>query len=184
MCAPIRGEIGVGKRAYTLTAADVGHRIFVQVKAVNGVGPNFVNSLPTPVVTAATGTPPPIGAAVRVAAVAAPDRLLVDRVQFTPSRISGRSQPLVARIHVVEAAGGRPVSGAVVYAVGVPFDRLSAAPEAVTDGTGWATITFRVLPTFELRRGNLVVMFVRARKPGESVLGGVSTRRLVSVRVG
>ncbi len=184
VCVPIKGAIGVGRRAYTLTAADVGHRIFVQVKAANDVGPNFVNSPLTPVVTAGTAAPAPVGAAVPVATVAAPDRLLVDRIQFTPSRITGRSQPLVARFHVVEAAGGRPVSGAVVYAVGVPFDRLSAAPEAVTDGNGWATITFRVLPTFELRRGNLVVMFVRARKPGGSVLGGVSTRRLVSVRVG
>ena len=76
------------------------------------------------------------------------------------------------------------MSGALVYAVGVPFDRLSKGGEVATDGSGWATITFRILPTFELRHGNLVVIFVRARKSGENLLAGVSTRRLVSVRVG
>jgi hypothetical protein len=40
-----------------------------------------------------------------------------------------------------------------------------------------------VLPTFQLRSGNLVVIFVRARRPGDNILAGVSTRRLVSVRV-
>ena len=59
-----------------------------------------------------------------------------------------------------------------------------SAAETPTGGDGWATITFHVLPTFQLRRGNLVVIFVRGRKPGDSVLAGVSTRRLVSVRVG
>jgi hypothetical protein len=57
-------------------------------------------------------------------------------------------------------------------------------PEAVTGGDGWATVTFRVRPTFALRRGNFVVVFVRARKPGGNLLAGVSTRRLVAVRVG
>ena len=52
-----------------------------------------------------------------------------------------------------------------------------------TDATGWAQISFQVLPTFQLRHGNLVVIFVRARKPGDNILAGVSTRRLVSVRV-
>ena len=83
----------------------------------------------------------------------------------------------------VVAAKGGCVSGALVYAVGVPFDRLSKQPEAQTGGDGWATVTFRILPTFQLKHGNLVVVFVRARKGGDSVLAGVSARRLVSVRV-
>jgi hypothetical protein len=86
------------------------------------------------------------------------------------------------RFHVVSTSG-RCVSGALVYAVGVPFDRLSREPEVQTGSDGWATIDFQILPTFKLRSGNLVVIFVRARKGGENVLAGVSTRRLVSVRV-
>ena len=77
-----------------------------------------------------------------------------------------------------------PAKVVVRTAVGVPFDRLSKEPETATAVDGWATISFQVLPTFTLRPGNLVVIFVRVRKPGESLLAGVSTRRLVSVRVG
>lgn len=39
------------------------------------------------------------------------------------------------------------------------------------------TISFHVLPTFQVRRANLVVIFVRGRKPGDSVLAGVRGRR-------
>jgi fibronectin-binding autotransporter adhesin len=182
-CAPIPGAIGTRRTTYQLVGADVGHRILVQIKASNRVGPAFVNSPTTAVVNAAAGPPPPSGNTVAVAGVSLPDRLLVDQVQFSPSRIYSQSQPLIARIHVIEANGRKAVSGALVYAVGVPFDRLTAPPEARTDSGGWATITFYIKPTFQLRHGNLVVVFVRARKPGENPLGGISTRRLISVRV-
>lgn len=185
-CVPIPGQIGTAKRTYTLAAADVGRRVFVQVKASNSVGPSFVNSLPTAIVAAGSSPPPPPptgGTAVPVSSISAPDRLQVDRVQFTPNQIRSGSQPLIARIHVIETAGRKAVSGAYVYAVGVPFDRLSGQHEVATDRNGWATITFQILPTFQLRHGNLVVVFVRARKPGEDPLGGISSRRLLAVRV-
>jgi hypothetical protein len=173
---------------YTPTEADVGHRLIVQVKAENSSGPRWVNSQATAVVAARPAPPPPPAPppsrSVPISQVSLPDRLLVDRVQWNPRRVRSRAVPLVLRVHVVEANGGRSVSGALVKAIGVPFNRLSAARESVTRGDGWATIVFRVRPTFELRRGNFVVVFLRARKPGEPVLGGVSTRRLVSVRVG
>jgi hypothetical protein len=134
----------------------------------------------------ATPAPPPPaapGACTPAAGLALPDRLVVDRIEYNPTRIHSRSDPLIARFHVATTKGSC-VRGAMVYAVGVPFDRLSKAAETTTDGNGWATVTFRILPTFQLRPGNLVVLFVRARKSGDSVLAGISTRRLVSVRVG
>ncbi|HKI91674.1 MAG TPA: hypothetical protein VJ986_05195 [Gaiellaceae bacterium] len=183
-CAPISGHIGVGLNRYTLAAGDVGHRIFVQVKATNSVGSSWVNSALTAVVAA--GTPPArtVGAAVPVGSVSLPARLLIDKQKFVPKRISSRSAPLVARFHVIETSGGRPVSGALVYAVGVPFGWLTRAGEVATDGNGWATLTFRPRAALPHKRGTFVVVFVRARKPGENVLGGVSNRKLVSVRIG
>jgi hypothetical protein len=166
--------------SYTLTSADVGHTIRFKVMAKNGRGDTLALSVPTAVIAPAqTRT----ATAVAVSSVALPDRLVVDRVKFVPKRIHSRGVPLVARFHVSEVEHGKAVAGAMVRAIGVPFNRLSATPEVQTGPNGWAEVSFRVLPTFPLRPGNFVVVFVRARKPGGSVLAGVSTRRLVSVRV-
>ena len=183
-CPPIAGAT---KNTYTLTATDIGHRLLVQVTAHNAGGISVASSSPTAVVQGSTPPPPPppsVKSTMSISQVSLPDRLVVDRLQFSPSQITSTSQPLIARFHVSETQNGRSVQGALVYAVGVPYNRLSNQPEAVTGSDGWATITFRVLPTFQLRKGNLVVMFVRARKPGGNLLAGVSTRRLVSMTIG
>ncbi len=172
---------GVTSQTYHLDQNDVGRTLRVVVTATNSVGSSAAVSNPTAPVQAAG---PPPGQCVPITSVNVPQRLVVDQVQFTPPRIVSRAQPLTARFHVVTTNRGFCVAGALVYAVGVPFDRLSAAPEVATGSDGWAQVTFKVRPTFPLRRGNLVVVFVRARKGGENLLAGVSSRRLVSVRVG
>jgi hypothetical protein len=166
---------GVTAQTYLLGSADVGRTLRVHVTAKNAFGSASALSNATAVVTASSQCQ-------SIATVSLPDRLLVDRISYTPRTISSRSVPLVARFHVVTTKG-TCVSGAIVQGMGVPFNRLSHEAEVTTDATGWAHITFQILPTFQLRPGNLVVIFVRARKPGENVLAGVSTRRLVSVRV-
>lgn len=181
-CDPKGGDCSntaVTAQTYLLGSADVGHTLRVLVTATNNVGSSAAISNATAVVTA-SGPPP--GQCQSISHVSLPERLVVDQIKYSPSTISSRSVPLVARFHVVSTKG-YCVSGALVLGLGVPFDRLSKPPEVTTDATGWAQITFQVLPTFQLRHGNLVVIFVRARKPGDNILAGVSTRRLVSVRV-
>ncbi len=175
-CAPIQNA---GAATYTVTNVDSGHRLFVQVKAHNASGDSFANSAQTGVV----GSTSSAGPAVPVAGLALPARLTVAKVSFSPSRITSHVKPLVVKARIT-TTDGKPVSGALVYVVGVPFNRISAAKEVATDGNGWATLSFSVKSTLTLRRGNLLVLFVRARKPGGSTLAGVSTRRLVSVRIG
>jgi hypothetical protein len=169
----------VTTQTYSVGSDDVGHTLRVLVTASNSAGSAAAISNATSVVTS---NGPPSGQCQPIAKVSLPERLVIDRISYTPSRISSRSVPLVAKFHVVSTKG-YCVSGALVLGLGVPFNRLSSQPEVTTDATGWAQVTFRVLPTFELRPGNLVVIFVRARKPGDNILAGVSTRRLVSVRV-
>ncbi len=107
---------------------------------------------------------------------------MIDRVSFSPNVIVSRTAPVTARFHVSDAKG-LSVQGALVYALGLPYGWTFNAPEQPTDATGWATITLQPTRAMPLRRGDLV-LFVRARKPGENLLAGVSTRRLVQVGIG
>lgn len=164
-------------KAYTLTAGDVGHRIRVEVTAMNSHGSTSVFSDPTGVVTE---TAPP-AKAIAVANVSLPDQLIIDGVSFAPNPIVSRSAPVTARFHVSDTKG-LSVQGALVYALGLPYGWVYGAPEQPTDATGWATITIQPTRNLPLRPADLV-LFVRARKPGDNLLAGVSARRLVQVAI-
>jgi hypothetical protein len=109
-----------------------------------------------------------------------PNLLIVDGVKFAPAVLTSRA-PATARFHVSDTRGFS-ISGAVVYALGLPYGWTRNAPEVTTDATGWATIPINPTTNMPLRPGALVI-FVRARKPGDNLLSGVSTRRLVQVSI-
>ena len=160
-------------------ATDVGRTIRVQVRARNPRGVGNAVSAQTGIVGAA-GTAP--GVAVPVSSVSLPDRLVISRVAFTPAAIPNRRTLVTLRVTVTDPRN-RLVAGAPVLATGVPFGRVTATPETVTDNRGVATIRFHATTRLAMRRGASVVFFLRARKPGENPLAGVSTRRLVQVTV-
>ena len=142
--------------------------------------------VPTAVVTAATK---PVsngcaknGGTLPVAAVSPPARLAIDQTQISPSTITYGTRSLTARFHVSACSGS--VEGALVYVTAVPYGQFAAANEQPTGSDGWATLQFSALAGYPVsNKQQLLVMFVRARKPGENVLGGISTRRLVSFHV-
>ena len=179
------------RSTYTLRHADIGKTIRFKVRAQNADGRTFASSAPTAVVIASSSPPPTPGSGgcpggsgtVQIADLAPPARLLVDAQQSTPSVVTAGTQQLTLRYHV-SACGGRSVQGALVYATAVPFNQLSLPAEQPTASDGWASLDFHMLSGFPASpHQQLIAVFVRARKSGESLLGGVSTRRLFSVRV-
>lgn len=179
-CVAIAGATG---KTYGVRAADVGKTLRVEVTAINEKGRATSISSQTAVVRSSGTTPPPsTGNAVPVASVSLPDRLVASSVSFTPTAIRNRSDVVTLRVRVNDTRG-RLVQGALVYATGVPFGLLTTMAETPTGGNGVATLQFRPTARLALRGGTAVQIFLRVRKPGDSLLAGVSSRRLVQIRI-
>jgi hypothetical protein len=180
-CATINGAT---KNSYVIASGDVNTTIRFRVTASNSAGNNTATSNPTAVIGKNRGAGcPPGGNPDQVANITAPARLLVDTLQATPTVVAKGTQTLSVRFHITSTCGG-PVQGALVYSTATPFNQWSIPPEASSGADGWATLTFTRLRGFPVSSNQqLIAMFVRARKGGENPLAGISTRRLVSVRV-
>jgi hypothetical protein len=175
-----------GAQSQRLTSADVGHTIRVTVWATNRYG---TSPGATSVPTAAVGAALPSGAiklptgeiSVPVQQVSLPQLLVISGVSFVPTRLSSR-QAFVGRFRVTDTRG-YVIRDALVYGIALPYGWIRPATEVVTGTDGWAQITFLPTRLMPLRRAS-VVIFVRARKPGDNLLSGVSARRLVQVGIG
>jgi hypothetical protein len=167
---------GATTQSYTAASVDVATVLRANVTATNSKGSTAATSQETgPIAPATVGSH-----AISVTQVSLPNRLIIDGVKFAPTVLTSRA-PAVARFHVSDTRGFS-ISGALVYALGLPYGWVRNSPEVTTDATGWATIPLNPTASLPLKPGALVV-FVRARKPGDNLLAGVSTRRLVQVSI-
>ena len=114
-----------------------------------------------------------------VTSVVLPARLVIDGVHFTPGVVTSRRGPVSVRIHVSDSRGYW-VRGALVFVRSTPLV-TSTPPEQVTNQSGYATLTTFPRGAFPLKRGYHVQFFLRTRKEGDSLLAGVSSRRLAQV---
>jgi hypothetical protein len=186
-CANISGAHN--RAGYVLKGVDVGNTIRFKVQAKNADGNTSSSSVPTAVITAATKPAPPVsngcaktGGAIPVTGITPPARLNIDQTQISPSTISFSTRSLTARFHIAACQGS--VEGALVYVTAVPYGMFADVAEQPTGSDGWATLQFTALAGFPVsKKQQLLVMFVRARKSGEDLLGGISSRRLVSFPV-
>lgn len=178
-CANLAGATA---RTYDVQTSDVNNRLRVVVTAKNVTGSTSANSQPTAAVT------PPEGAtrladgrySIPASSVRLPHRLVVSGVEFVPSVIRSRD-PYTGRFRITDTRG-YVVRDAIVLVTGVPLGWIQAPQEVRTNVDGLATI--QIQPTMRLRlvRGGSMVKFIRARKEGDNLLAGVSSRRLVRVR--
>jgi hypothetical protein len=191
-CANISGAHSL---TYTLKAADIGRTLRFRVVAKNADGQTTADSAPTDVVQKASGPPtttttpsrgngcPPGGNPDQVANITSPASLILDTLTSNPSVVTAGVGTLVVRFHVTSTCGG-PVQGALVYATATPFNQFSIPPEVPTGADGWAELRFQRLSGFPVSsKQQLIAMFARARKPGQSILVGIAARRLFSIPV-
>jgi hypothetical protein len=183
-CAAISGATA---NTYVLKNIDVGATLRVAVTATNADGSATSTSVPTAVVAGTpvapvTGCPAGTGV-MQIADVSPPARLQLDQQTIAPGIVTPSATSVQVHFRVT-ACGGRPVQGALVYATAVPYNQYSIAPEGVTGADGGTTMTMNQLRGFPAsRQQQLLVVFGRARKPGEPLTAGISTRLLVSFPV-
>jgi hypothetical protein len=169
---------GATTQTYVLVAADVGATMRARVTAKNSDGENAATTVPTATIAKASA---PAGAAVSINDVSLPNRLIVSGVSFSPNPLRTHDS-VVARFRVTDSQG-HPVQGALVFVLGVPYGKFATPAEQATGADGYATFSLNPTRRLQLQRGGAMVFFVRARKPGENKLGGVSTRRLVQLNL-
>jgi hypothetical protein len=189
-CGNVGGETD---KTYKVRSADQGNTLRVKVIAANGDGSDTATSAATAKVAAAqpAPTPAPNGCpktasgsqAVSVSDVSPPARLQITQFQANPSVITRDMSSFTVRFHVADTCG-QAVQGAQVYSTAVPFGQVSIPGQQATDANGDVTLQFNRLRGFPASRNQqLLVMFVRASRPGDPVLAGISTRRLISLSV-
>ena len=189
---------GATNSTYTLIAADEARWMRVRVTATNRDGSASATSALSPRVRARNAPQPqpqpqpPAGGpagqirlaggliSIPVTSVTPPQRLIISGVQFSPTIVRSRA-PITARFRVTDTRGF-VVREALVFARSTPLV-TSTPPEQATGTDGWVTFTFVPRADFPLN-GRAVQFFVRARKAGDNVLAGISSRRLVQVRTG
>jgi Flp pilus assembly secretin CpaC len=175
---------GATERTYVLKKPDVDNTIRSRVTARNADGSTQSTSVPTAVVKAAPAAPSGCdgNAPIPIANIALPNRLVIDSQQISPGVVLRSTPTITVRFRVV--CKGKPVQGALVYGEAVPFNQFSAPAEQTSGADGWATLTMNRAAGFPAARNQaLLVVFARARKAGEDILAGISTRRLVSFPV-
>jgi hypothetical protein len=179
---------GATEKTYLLKQVDAENTLRVRVTARNADGSTTATSVPTAVIRAAATPPPPTATACDKSVVLAnelkpPERLSISGQQVTPAVIGGSTDTIVARFRIT-ACSGKPVQGALVYVTAVPYNMFTVPQEAQTGSDGWAELRMNRLRGYPATpRQQLLVMFVRGREQGGNLLGGISTRRLVSFPV-
>ena len=144
-------------------------------------------STSTPTTTTTTTTSGPEGqirlsngkTSIPITSVVLPARLVIDSVHFRPGVVTSRRAPVAVRVHVSDTRGF-VVRGALVFLRSTPLV-TSTPSEQVTNQSGFVTLSVFPRATFPLKRGYHVQFFLRTRKEGDSLLAGVSSRRLAQV---
>ena len=185
-CSAIPGATSSG---YEVGKGDVGRTLRVKVTGKNSKGKSSALSDATAEVKGSTTggggaagdiiVLPGGAKSAPVADVPAQERLIVDKVTFSPATVSSRKSSIEIRVRVMDTRG-YVIRGAFVFVRSTPI--VTSTPTDAKTGTdGW--VTYRVTPEsdFPLKNGYSVQFYVKAYRAADPSLAGVYGSRLVQV---
>ena len=119
-----------------------------------------------------------------IADLAPPARTQIVAFDVLSGPIDAGTDTFTLKVRVGSTCGVN-IKGASVYVTAVPYNQFSIPEEELTGDDGTATLVFRRDANFPASdQQQQLTLFIRATKPGEDPLAGVSTRRLVAVKFG
>ena len=171
---------------YKPQTADGGHTLRVVVTAKNSDGSDNATSVPTAVVppTPVSNNGCPADKSLKtapIAQLAPPARLQIVSFDVLSGPINKNTNSFTMKVRVGSTCSVN-IKGASVYVTAVPYNQFSIPAEELTGDDGTATLVFHRDANFPASsKQQQLTLFIRATKPGEDPLAGVSTRRLVAV---
>lgn len=140
---------------------------------------------------AATAAPGPNGCptdksakTAAIAEIAPPARLQIVSFDVLSGPIDAQTNSFTLEVRIGSTCSVN-IKGASVYVTAVPYNQFSIPAEKLTGDDGTATLVFHRDANFPASdTQQQLTLFIRATKPGEDPLAGVSTRRLVGVPFG
>jgi hypothetical protein len=163
------------------------HRGIARRLAIAGIAASVL-AVGAAVSMAATSAPGPNGCPTNkslktapIADLAPPARTQIEAFDVLSGPINEQSQTFTLKVRVGSTCGVN-IKGASVYVTAVPYNQFSIPEEELTGDEGTATLVFRRDANFPASdQQQQLTLFIRATKPGEDPLAGVSTRRLVAI---
>jgi hypothetical protein len=175
---------GASGDTYAVTEADAGRTFRLSVTATNANGSTTFVSKQTTAVPGGSANGCPAGTGtIQAGDLAMPARLEVSKASISPRPVTFSTRRVQLRVKVT-ACNGRPVEGAAVFAVAIPYNQFGGT-EKLTGTDGTIALTMSRERGFPARGKDqhLLAVFIRARKQSDPILGGVSTRRTVAFQV-
>ncbi len=171
---------------YKVQGEDGDNTLRAVVTAKNSDGSGSATSVPTAVVPAApisnNGCPADKSAKTApIANLAPPARLQIVSFDVLSGAINRNTNNFTLKVRAGSTCGVN-IKGASIYVTAVPYNQFSIPAEELTGDDGSATLVFHRDANFPASdQQQQLTLFIRATKPGEDPLAGVSTRRLVGI---
>ena len=116
-----------------------------------------------------------------IADISPPARLQIVAFDVLSGPIDEQTKSFTLKVRVGSTCSV-DVKGASVYVTAVPYNQFDVPAEELTGDDGTTILVFHRAANFPASdQQQQLTLFIRATKPGEDPLAGVSTRRLVAV---